>query len=135
MTYDEYLNTIANSEVEDWDYDDNDGSYVYLNDISITMQRVYEDEREEFYESWVENFPNPNAHRLVINFLYNGALVGKFYTVSVDGYRMNIPFTEAGTTTIAERNYRIGRIINKQECAVINQYDDYIRQARLTIGN
>ncbi|WP_276949122.1 hypothetical protein [Enterocloster lavalensis] len=56
MTYDEYRKTVANSNVEDWIYDDEHQSYLYMSNISITMVARWEDNDKEFFDSWVQNF-------------------------------------------------------------------------------
>ena len=38
MNYNEYINTIATSDKEDWIYDDARESYLYLPNISIMMK-------------------------------------------------------------------------------------------------
>ena len=92
MTYYELMETISQSTIEDWLYDDSDGRYIFRRDISITMRRDRED-NTNFEEEWVERFiHHPTASRLRIYICYNGTTIEVFYTASVDGARMNIPY-------------------------------------------
>ncbi len=133
MTYDEYCSIIENSEVSDWQYDDEHQSYLYFPDISITMQARQEDEWKDFYEEWVENFPDTKAYRHVIEFYYFGRRIDDFYTALVDGNRMCIPYPKHDTRTITRRQYNLGRIINIPYCDVIDRYDEYLKMAKITV--
>lgn len=132
MTYEEYRAIIAKSNFEDWIYDDEHQSYLYKQDISITM-KAREEENREFFEKWVERFPDEKAYRHVIEFYYNGARIDDFYTASVDGHRMLIPYPKAGTLTITRDQYDIGKIINIPYCEVTDRYDEYLRTAGITV--
>lgn len=134
MTYEEYKMIIANSNIEDWIYDDEHQSYLYKPDISITMKAKLESEDKELFEGWAKNFPQETAYKHVIEFYYNGGRIDDFYTASVDGHRMCIPYPKAGTLTISKEQYDIGRIINIPYCDVIDRYDEYLKTARITIA-
>lgn len=133
MTYDEFMSKIANSQVEDWIYDDSDGRYIYKPDIAITMQRDRDDD-QDFYEQWVEKFVHhPTADRLMVYLCYMGTVIDIFYTASVDEARMNIPYPRRDDMTISQQQYNIGRIVNMIECGVIDRYDEYLRTAGIKV--
>ena len=134
MTYSEYLQIIADSDISDWKYDDERGSYLYLPDISIMMQSKREDETRDFFEKWVENYANTKAYVHVIELYYNGMRIDDFYTAAVDGYRMYIPYPKIGTMSITQTQYGIGRIVNTPNLVnnVLN-YDEYLKQGGITI--
>lgn len=134
MTYSEYLQIIADSNISDWEYDDERGSYLYLPDISIMMKSKREDESREFCEKWVENYANPKAYVHIIELYYNGMRIDDFYTAAVDGYRMYIPYPKIGTMSITQTQYGIGCIINTPNLVnnVLN-YDEYLKQAGITV--
>lgn len=133
MTYEEFINKIAESDIEDWIYDDEVGSYVFRKDIAITMQRDREED-ELFEEEWVERFiHHSEAKRLKIYLNYMGNTIDVFFTASVDGAQMNIPYPNIDEMAITRQQYNIGKIVNKQECGVIDRYDEYLRTARITV--
>ena len=134
MTYSEYRAIIENSDVNDWKYDDEHQSYLYLPDISITMKARWEQEDREFFEEWTQNYPDTKAYRHVIEFYYNGGRIDDFYTASVDGHRMCIPYPKAGTLTITKEQYNIGRIVNIPYCDVIDRYDEYLKTAGICVN-
>lgn len=134
MTYSEYLQIIADSDISDWNYDDERGSYLYLPDISIMMQSKKEDDAKEFCEKWVENYTNPKAYMHVIELYYNGMRIDDFYTAAVDGNRMYIPYPKIKTMSITQTQYGMGRIVNIPNLVndVFN-YDEYLKQGGITI--
>lgn len=72
MIYEEFIKTIVEADTSDWLYDDAYGTYVYKNNISITMKQDRDDD-ENFEEDWVENFSHhPKATRLMVYLCYNG---------------------------------------------------------------
>lgn len=132
MTYEEYKAIIAKSNAADWIYDDEYQSYLYKQDISITLKARLEEEKE-IYEKWSEIFPDEKAYKHVIEFYYNGARIDDFLTVSVNSHRMCIPYPKVGKLTITTEQYNIGRIINIPYYDVIDRYDEYLRTAGITV--
>ncbi len=133
MTYDEFMNTISESNVDDWIYDDTDGRYIYKHDIAITMQRDRED-MTDFEEDWVRRFiHHPTATRQMVYLKYMGTTIEIFYTASVDEARMNIPYPNQSDMTISRQQYNIGRIVNLIECQVMDRYDQYLNTAKIIV--
>lgn len=134
MTYSEYLQIIADSNISDWQYDDERGSYLYLPDISIMMQGKREDEEKEFCEKWVENYTHPKAYVHVIELYFNGMRIDDFYTVAVDEHNMYIPYPKVKTMCITQTQYGIGRIVNIPNLVndVFN-FDEYLKQGDISV--
>ncbi len=133
MNYNEFMKIISSSNVDDWTYDDDCGRYVYLNDINFSMQRIPENENCEFREDWATIFSDPKATKLMVNLCYMGNPITVFYTAAVDGARINIPYPRTKDMTISQEQYNIGRIINHDECAVIDNYDEYLTRAGIKV--
>lgn len=131
MTYDEYLDIIANSDKSDWKYDEERKSYLYLPNISIMMVAKNDFPEREFYEDWITNFPNEKASVHITELHYNGARIDDYYTAMVDDNSMCIPYPDSETRSkITRQQYNIARIINipysPDHC---DRYDNYIRTA------
>lgn len=135
MTHGEYINIIVNSTREDWLYDDERQSYLYLPDISIMMMVKNEESHDnEFFESWVEKYSDEKAYRHVIELYYNGMRIDDFYTAIVDGCRMCIPYPKRDEMTITNEQHGIGNIINIPYCQNdVYSFDEYLRQAGITV--
>lgn len=137
MTYDEFMNTIVESDVEDWIYDDYDGRYIYKNDIAITMQRDRDERDDDFdvYEAdWVTRFiHHPTAKVQMVYLCYMGTTIKIFDTALVDEAAMNLPLPRIKDMTISRQQYKIGRIINKQNCCVMDRYDEFLGTAGITV--
>lgn len=130
MTYENFINIIANSEPSDWIYDDDIGLYVFRNDINITINSDrLDNEDREFHEDWATNFPDSHAVRARFFLKFNGTIISVFYTAAVDGYRCLIPYTEMGTRSITQTKYRIGRILN----IPYRDFDEYLQSAGITV--
>ncbi len=132
MNYDEFMRIIESASVEDWILNDEDGILVYKNNIAISIETVYTNEK--FYEEWIECYSDKeNTMKQPFKLCYMGHVVDTFYTASVDGARMNIPYPNREDMSITRRQYNIGRIVNKEECQVIDRYDEYLRKARIIV--
>lgn len=77
-------------------------------------------------------FSDNKAYRHVIEFYYNGGRIDDFYTASVDGHRMCIPFPKTGKFTITNEQYKIGRIIIPY-CNVIDRYDEHLKMVGISV--
>lgn len=133
MTYDEFIETIVESEPEDWIYDDSKSLYIYKPNINISIIGKEVDYGEDglFYENWAMNFPNRNARKKEFELCYNGNEIETFYTVYVDGMRVAIPYPDINKMTITQKQYRIGAIVN-----IPNEgygFDRYLRQSNITV--
>jgi hypothetical protein len=130
MTYENFIEKIVESKIDQWIYDDDLGLYIFRNDISITIQRDKEKhEDNDFNEPWVKKYSDPKGYKQGFFLRYNGTLIEKFYTVSVDGYRMYIPYPKSSTDlTINKKKYNIGKIVN-----IVNSYnfDEYLRSGNI----
>lgn len=134
MTYEEFIEMIYNSHVDDWIYDDDEGIFVLKRDIRISILSDRSsstfDEQDDFNEEWAQNFPDRNAKRKIYKLRFNGEFIEVFYAVSVDGHRSYIPYPKLDGMTITSFQYKIGQIINS-----IHGYsfDEYIQRARITV--
>ena len=93
MTYDEFMNTIVESEPDEWIYDDAKATYIYKNDlnISIVEKEIDYEESGLFYEKWATDFPDSKARKAEFELCYNGNEIETFYTAYVDGMRWSCP--------------------------------------------
>jgi hypothetical protein len=133
MRYDDFINELVSSDIEDWIYDDDLGLYIYKNNITISIESDRNDlDDREFYEDWVEKFPDPKGYRARFFLKYNGNIVESFYTVAVDGYRMLIPYPKSiKNMIITNKQYKIGRIINIPYSGY--GFEDYLKRAGIDI--
>lgn len=116
MTFDELIDTIANSVRSDWRMescwgarsgpsyrdkffegpegvlitDSHSNTAVYKPNLSITIAWGL-DHSESFKEEWTENFTTPKASSSYLDFFYNNALVFRDVYVTVDGARCRLP--------------------------------------------
>lgn len=133
MNYDEFMKEILDSNVDDWLYDDELGLYVLKSNLAISIQSDREDiEDREFYEKWVESYPDPKGYRARFFLKYFGNIIESLYTVAVDGYRMLIPYPKTRTElTISTKQYTIGKIVNIPYNG--HDFDDYLQRANIKI--
>ncbi|MDR6883039.1 hypothetical protein [Bacillus sp. 3255] len=132
MRYEVFKSRIIESDPIDWIYDDELGLFVLTSDIQITILTVRDDNFDnEFHESWVERYSDPKAYRKKYLLKYNGNTIETFYTVAVDGYRMDIPYPKRPEMTITNEQYRLGKIINRIHRG--HGFDDYLERADIKI--
>ena len=134
-TEEQVLNMVLSSEPKDYKYEDGTGVYFHKSDVSlrIVFERGDESDRE-FYESWVENFPNPQATRQPVYIYYGQTRVMEIPCVYVDGARHIIPFTRSPVDlTLTPFRYHIGRILNDH---IVGYGFDYaLEQAGITVSD
>ena len=133
MPYDEFIETIVNSEPSDWIYDDAKSVYIFKPDISISIigKEVDYEDSGLFYEDWAMDFPDNKARKKEFELCYNGNEIETFYTAYVDGMRVAIPYPKLDGMTITLKQYKIGKIVN-----IPNEgygFDNYLRQANITL--
>lgn len=135
MNYEEFINAIVESEPNDWLCDDSKlkGKFVLKSNILISISEGEIDYEEfgRFHEEWAESFPDSVARKLQFELCYAGNEIESFYTVSVDGSRMYIPYPKLDGMTITRKQYAIGKIVN-----VLNEgygFDSYLSRAGITV--
>ncbi|MDO5291590.1 MAG: hypothetical protein Q4F05_02450 [bacterium] len=133
MNYDEFMNIIVQSNPSDWIYDDAKSTYIYKPNlyISIIGKEMDYSESGLFYEDWATNHPDSNARKKEFELCFNGTCVDTFYTASVDGSRMYIPYPKLESMTITQKQYAIGNIVN-----IPNEgygYDSYLSRCGITV--
>lgn len=135
MQYNEFIDKLVDSKLEQWIYDDDLGNYVFKNDLSITMKQDRKGDEEEFYEEWIKKFiHHPTATVMKVYLCFNGNIIDTFYTASVDESRMYIPYPKSDTELIITyEKYKIGRIINLSTCNVMDRYDEYLKKAGIKV--
>ncbi|AGK53172.1 hypothetical protein [Bacillus sp. 1NLA3E] len=127
-----FIDIIINSNKEDWKYDDDFGRYIYIHDIRISI--ISDRNFDETYENnWLNCFPDKKGYYNRYYLCFNGATIESFYAVAVDGYRMIIPSPRLMDLSISLKQKLIGKIINKPYTEVIDQYDDYLNMAGISI--
>ena len=71
---------------------------------------------KNFNEEWVQKLPNKRAQAVIIDFLYNGALVFRDTLVAVDGWRCILPqpINESGPPyKVPDRRARIAKLVHQ----------------------
>lgn len=134
MDYNDFIKEILDSNTEDWLYDDDLGLYVLKTNICISLQsdRTDNDDRD-FYEKWLENYPDTKGYRARFFLKYYGNIIESFYTVAVDGYRMLIPYPKSVTQlSISKKQYQIGKIVNIPYSGY--DFDEYLTTAGIKIN-
>lgn len=133
MNYDDFIKKIVQSNPNDWLYDDDLGLYILKTDINISILSDRSNEQnDEFYEKWVEKFPDPKGYRRRFFLRYLGNIIESFYTVAVDGYRMLIPYPKSAIDLIiSKKQYDIGNIINIPYSGY--GFDEYLTMAGIEI--
>ncbi len=134
MTYDEIMEfIITTNPKEDWNgVSTNWISEKFLKeDPRLRFRAKYTEDgiqNENFVEPWANCFFNPHATGYWYDLFFDGNLIERFLLVSVDGGLALLPPPEFNTNIISTLNYRVAQIHN-----IINNLDDYIRRANLTI--
>lgn len=132
MNRHEFIETILNSDLNQWTNNVNFNIIVFNDnlDISISEDRNSDNENMPFNEPWAtDHFCDKNALRTVYLVKYGQNIVDVVYCAIVDGGRAIIPYPNANTNNISEYHYKIGQIINENS----QMYEEALRLSGLTI--
>lgn len=132
MKYDDFIEAIENSKLDDWIFREEEGIYVFKKDIAISI--VMNENSEDFWCDWVKVFCNARAYKQEFYLCYNGNKISKFSAAKVDSARMYIPcdFDEV-SKSITKGQYNIGKIINMEQSEVDTEYDKYLKKANIKV--
>ncbi|RJX40893.1 hypothetical protein D3P09_02405 [Paenibacillus pinisoli] len=134
MKYSEFINIIVESDPRDWIVNDEYGTYIYKENLSVTIKREEIDfsDQGRFYEDWAERFPDKKAYRQKYFLCFHQTIVEDFYVVAVDGFRSYIPYPKLENMTITQFQYKVGSIINILSG---HSFDEYLRRTKITVTN
>ena len=115
-----------------------EGIFTYKLDVNLTIRRVETDLRNDYYEPWLENFPDKSGYRMIYNIFYGNSFIKKEYVVGVDGFRGYIPFPKDGHTNnpkLTRWNYKFGLIIHSKVgfSGPVYSYDSFLERANITV--
>lgn len=84
-------------DVEDWTSINEDDQIYHkiFPEFTICQGKII---RENFCESWTDNFPNPNAHSFEVELRYSETLIHKETFVECDDGRYQIPLPEINSS-------------------------------------
>jgi hypothetical protein len=99
---------------------------AYRGDVAISV--AWGLNVAKYSEPWMDDFPDKDGSRHLIDLFYMGALVARHSYLSVDGARASLPIPELDGLTVPAAYSELVRLIDSLE-ARVTQYDDYFRRA------
>ncbi len=158
MDFDKYLDTIASSEPAAWVFvsgslylsalsqvSSTEGGeqhkwleaasphYLHTYRPNMTIQMAFglrDDDEREFNEEWATRFPNRDAYKATLDFLFAGTLVYRATLVGVDGAACHLPMPDQKTHAVPRRLSAIARLLFGLHHST-GSYDDFLDRARL----
>ncbi len=161
MTLEEYLKTVADSDIKHWqvlrtptflyrlqpvrsgpnrslDFELQEHNYIlsYEHDLSISLAWGLVQDKN-YTDDWINKFQDKRAQTVLLDFLYNGALVFRETLVAVDGWRCILPMPAAGDSAppfpISVFKFKLARLIHQLTGPGTN-FEDYFRRAGMRPG-
>jgi hypothetical protein len=137
MRLNELIDTIIDTDYEDWTYDDEHGIRVLKADLSIFIQERRKPfdiesnvEPRTFDEKWATRFPDRKAYPVVFDLWFGNSLVKSYYFATVDGGRADLPYPRAADDlTITHEEYAVARAVNNGPSRV--DFDRHILRFRV----
>ena len=126
MDYKNFKTKIMNSLQEDWIINPEE-NMILKEDMRISIKKDVS-ESTKFDKKWIKKFPDKSAFMRNHFLCYNGNIIEKFSTISVEGWRADVPMPDYDTMTITQEQYEIGKIFNN-----INNYDYYLKSYGIKI--
>ena len=140
MTLEDYLTVIASSKPGDWrstvlptfmfrvvpvrgtggatadfELQEHTTTLTFVRDVRFGMAWGLIGDKN-YSEEWIEKLPNKRAQGVLLDFLYNGALVYRDMMVAVDGWRCILPqpIDETGPPfRVPKRRLAIARLVHQ----------------------
>lgn len=155
MNIDEYLSVVEKSRPEDWrvaqvptfmyrvvpvrggggadfEIQEHNATMNYSPDIRFSLAWGLVSDRN-YTADWIDKLPNKKAEAVVLDFLYNGALVLRDTLVAVDGWRCILPQpinSEGPQFDVPIRKYRISKLVHRLVGPETN-FDSYFKRVGL----
>ncbi len=123
------ISTICNSQIKDWDIDDENNLMTYLQNHKITIKWDSYEEQRPFYEEWATNHPDKNAYSVNYHLRYGESLIKTFELVHVDGHRALLPMPNYETKHICRTDYLFSCLVNSN----IDNLNRYIITSKLIV--
>jgi hypothetical protein len=121
MTYDEIEKIIRGSDAEDWLYSESRRTWVYKNDINLSISEEEMNPPNPFSDSWATVHPNPHAYEQIYSITYGGSFIKEETLVVVDGGRATLPIPIPGTSFVDDNiSYAVAKIID--ETGTLTEY-------------
>ena len=131
---DSIMQIIEESSPSDWIYIDQARSYTYKKDVQINIKLTWDNNPNQFGESWARRFPDPSAYAVKFTIYHGTSPIKEIYTGSIDGSRCYIPYPKSmDFLTITPWNYNFGKIVNIANGEFQKEYDSYVRRAGITV--
>jgi hypothetical protein len=158
MDFNTYLNTITDSDPQEWlsvhrpvflqdhqfgtaggvsgvlDIQEHHAVFTLKSDLSISIATGLPwDSGREFQEDWAMGFPDKRATADYLDLCWNGRPIYRAIRVLVDGARAGLPVPRAGTLEIPETQNTLFRLVDQIGGA--HEYDRYFSMAGFTEVN
>lgn len=105
----------AGGGTADFELQEHTATLTFLRDIRFGMAWGLIADKN-YNEDWIQKLPNKRAQGVILDFLYNGALVFRDQLVAVDGWRCILPqpVNETGPPYhVPERRARIAKLVHQ----------------------
>lgn len=136
MLYKDFKANIEDSMADDWIWNDEFGTYIFMGDLNISIKedRNHLDDNEDQIcsEEWACKFINSTAYFARYYLKYGENVIETIDGASVDGHRCFIPYPNLKDMTISKYHYEIGSIINGG-FAAIDTFDTYLKRSGIKV--
>lgn len=105
----------AGGGAADFELQEHSTTLTFTHDVRFGMAWGLVSDKN-YNEDWVQKLPNRRAQGVLLDFLYNGALVFRDQLVAVDGWRCILPqpINEDGPPyNVPERRARIAKLVHQ----------------------
>ncbi|WPZ33260.1 hypothetical protein T8K17_18705 [Thalassobaculum sp. OXR-137] len=161
MTLDDYLTVIAASKPDDWratvlptfmfrvvpirasgggtvdfELQEHTTTLTFLRDVRFGMAWGLVGDKN-YKEEWVDKLPNKRAQGVLIDFLFNGAMVYRDMLVAVDGWRCILPqpVNETGPVfKVPQRRVTIAKLVHQLVGPETN-FDSYFKRVGMQVDS
>ena len=129
MNFVNMQNLIMQSEASDWISHDDYGTWVFVDDLLISIKREESEEVELCNEDWIRKYSNINTFKQKYLVMYAGNVVCVVDAVSVEYGSAIIPCPFMGGVKIGFFENKIGEIVNDN----FEKYYEYLGKDGLNV--
>lgn len=130
MNNEKIKNILATSTQNEWNVDDDSGTFSYKDDLNLQIIRTSYENWTPFNEEWATKHPDPSAEKVDYVVKYRDAVVARESLISVDGHRAELPMPKSATDLrVLASEVNFAKIVTTGG----DRIDEYLNRSRLQV--
>lgn len=132
MTLTEIQNILAQSSATDWNRNEVKGEFIYINDISLRIEREPISSWQDFDEAWIPSFFSPNTQSVCFTVKYNGQRLEDKRLILMNG-QAYIPLPDLTDLSVKASDVNFAKIVTIDNTRPESTVNNWLEKCRFTV--